>query len=69
MKKRIEEQQKLLDSRLALVRKGSEEELNIKLQQADEKLKIDLISLKQEEEAAQRGAATAPCSDRQHWMN
>lgn len=59
MKKRIEEQQKLLDSRLALVRKGSEEELNIKLQQADEKLKIDLISLKQEEEAAQRGAATA----------
>ncbi|GJG35821.1 phage tail tape measure protein [Prevotella lacticifex] len=59
LKKRIEEQQKLLDSRLALVRKGSEEELNIKLQQADEKLKIDLISLKQEEEAAQRGAATA----------
>lgn len=59
LKKRIEEQQKLLDSRLALVRKGSEEELNIKLQQADEKQKIDLISLKQEEEAAQRGAATA----------
>lgn len=59
LKKRIEEQQKLLDSRLALVRKGSEEELNIKLQQADEKLKIDLISLKQEEEAAQKGAATA----------
>ena len=59
LKKRIQEQQSLLDSRLALVRKGSEEELNIKLQQADEKLKIDLISLKQEEEAAQRGAATA----------
>lgn len=59
LKKRIQEQQRLLDSRLALVRKGSEEELNIKLQQADEKLKIDLISLKQEEEAAQRGAATA----------
>lgn len=59
LKKRIQEQQRLLDSRLALVRKGSEEELNIKLQQADEKLKIDLLSLKQEEEAAQRGAATA----------
>lgn len=59
MKKRIQDQQKLLDSRLALVRKGSEEELNIKLQQGQEKLKLDLLALKQEEEAAQKGAATA----------
>lgn len=59
MKSRIQNEQKLLDSRLALVRKGSEEELKLKLQQADEKLKLDLISLKQEEEAAQKGAATA----------
>ena len=59
MKKRIQDQQKLIESRLALVRKGSDEELAIKLQQGQEKLKLDLISLKQEEEAAQKGAATA----------
>lgn len=58
MKKRIQDQQKLIESRLALVRKGSDEELAIKLQQGQEKLKLDLISLKQEEEAAQKGAAT-----------
>lgn len=58
MKKRIQDQQKLIGSRLALVRKGSDEELAIKLQQGQEKLKLDLISLKQEEEAAQKGAAT-----------
>lgn len=59
MKKRIQDQQKLIESRLALVRKGSDEELAIKIQQGQEKLKLDLISLKQEEEAAQKGAATA----------
>lgn len=59
LKKRIQEQQKLLDSRLALVRKGSEEELKIKLQQSEEKLKLDLLELQHEEEAAQKGAATA----------
>lgn len=59
LKKRIQEQQKLLDSRLSLVRKGSNEELKIKLQQGEEKLKLDLLELKNEEEAAQKGAATA----------
>lgn len=59
MKKRIQDKQKLIESRLALVRKGSEEELAIKLQLGQEKLKLDLLSLKQEEEAAQKGAATA----------
>lgn len=59
MKKRIQEQQKLLDSRLAIVRKGSEDELKIKLQQNEEKLKLDMLELQREEEAAQKGAATA----------
>lgn len=59
IKNRIQEQQKLLDSRLALVRKGSEEELKIKLQQNEEKLKLDMLELQREEEAAQKGAATA----------
>lgn len=59
IKKRIQGQQKLIDYRLALVRKGSNEELKLKIQQGEEKLKLDLLELKNEEEAAQKGAATA----------
>lgn len=59
MKKRFQDEQKLIDSRLAIVRKGSDDELRLKQQQLANKLELDLIALKQEEEAAQKGAATA----------
>lgn len=59
MKKRIQDEQKLIESRLAIVRKGSDDELSLKQQQLAKKLELDLIALKQEEEAAQKGAATA----------
>ena len=59
MKKRIQDDQKLIESRLAIVRKGSDDELSLKQQQLAKKLELDLIALKQEEESAQKGAATA----------
>lgn len=59
LKTQIQNQQKLIDSRLSVVRKGSEEELNLKIQQGQKQLDLDLVALKQEEEAAQKGAATS----------
>lgn len=59
IKKQIENQQKLIESRLSIVRKGSEEELNLKIQQNSKKTDLDILALKQEEDAAQKGAATA----------
>lgn len=59
IKKQIENQQKLIESRLSIVKKGSQEELNLKLQQNSKKTDLDILALKQEEEAAQKGATTA----------
>lgn len=55
----IENQQKLIESKLSVIRKGSQEELNLKLEQNRNKTNLDILALKQEEEAAQKGAATA----------
>jgi TP901 family phage tail tape measure protein len=59
LKIQIQNQQKLIDSRLSIVRKGAEGELNLKIQQGQKQLDLDLVALKQEEEAAQKGAATS----------
>lgn len=59
IKRKISEQQKLIESRLSVVKKGSEEELNLKLEQNRKKADLDILALKQEEDAAQKGAATA----------
>ena len=59
IKTSIENQQKLLESKLSIVRKNSQEELNLKLEQNRNKANLDILALKQEEEAAQKGAATA----------
>lgn len=58
IKKRIQDDQKLIESRLSIISKGSEDELKLKQQQLIKKRELDLIALKQEEEAAQKGAAT-----------
>ena len=58
-KKSIEEQQKLIESRLSVVKKGSLDEMNLKLEQNSKKADLDVLALKQEEDAAQKGAATA----------
>lgn len=59
IKRKISEQQKQIESRLSIVKKGSEEELNLKLEQNRKKTDLDILALKQEEDAAQKGAATA----------
>lgn len=59
IKRKIGEQQKQIESRLSIVKKGSEEELNLKLEQNRKKADLDILALKQEEDAAQKGAATA----------
>ena len=59
IKRKIGEQQKQIESRLSVVKKGSEEELNLKLEQNRKKADLDILALKQEEDAAQKGAATA----------
>lgn len=59
IKRKISEQQKQIESRLSVVKKGSEEELNLKLEQTRKKADLDILALKQEEDAAQKGAATA----------
>lgn len=59
IKRKIEEQQKLIESRLSIVKKGSADELNLKLEQNRKKTDLDILALKQEEDAAQKGAATA----------
>lgn len=59
IKTSIENQQKLLESKLSIVRKNSQDELNLKLEQNRNKANLDILALKQEEEAAQKGAATA----------
>ena len=59
IKRKISEQQKQIESRLSIVKKGSEEELNLKLEQNRKKADLDILALKQEEDAAQKGAATA----------
>ena len=59
IKRQISEQQKQIESRLSIVKKGSEEELNLKLEQNRKKADLDILALKQEEDAAQKGAATA----------
>jgi TP901 family phage tail tape measure protein len=59
IKRKISEQQKQIESRLSIVKKGSEEELNLKLEQNHKKADLDILALKQEEDAAQKGAATA----------
>ena len=59
IKRSIEDQQKLIESRLSVAKKGSEEELNLKLQQNSKKADLDILALKEEEDAAQKGAATA----------
>ena len=58
-RKTIEDQQRLIESKLSVIRKGSQEELNLKLEQNRNKANLDVLALKQEEEAAQKGAATA----------
>lgn len=59
IKRKISEQQKQIESRLSVVNKGSEEELNLKLEQNRKKADLDILALKQEEDVAQKGAATA----------
>ena len=59
IKRKIGEQQKQIESRLSVAKKGSEEELNLKLEQNRKKADLDILALKQEEDAAQKGAATA----------
>lgn len=59
IKRKISEQQKQIESRLSVVKKGSEEELNLKLEQNRKKADLDILALKQEEDVAQKGAATA----------
>lgn len=59
IKRKISEQQKQIESRLSIVKKGSEEELNLKLEQNRKKADLDILAIKQEEDAAQKGAATA----------
>ena len=59
LKTSIENQQKLLESKLSIVRKNSQEELKLKLEQNRNKANLDILALKHEEEAAQKGAATA----------
>lgn len=59
IKRKINEQQKQIESRLSVVKKGSEEELHLKLEQNRKKADLDILALKQEEDAAQKGAATA----------
>lgn len=59
IKSRIEEEQKLITSRLSVVKKGSDEEYKLKVEQNKQKTNLDILALKQEEEAAQKGAATA----------
>lgn len=59
IKSSIENQQKLIESRLSVAKKGSMEELNLKIEQNSKKYNLDVLALKQEEEAAQKGAATA----------
>lgn len=59
IKKSIASQQKVIESRLSVVKKGSDEELNLKLEQNRKKTDLDILALKEEEDAAQKGAATA----------
>lgn len=59
IKRSIASQQKVIESRLSVVKKGSEEELNLKLEQNRKKTDLDILALKEEEDAAQKGAATA----------
>ncbi len=59
IKRSIENQQKLIESRLSIAKKGSTDELNLKLEQNRKKTDLDILALKQEEDAAQKGAATA----------
>jgi TP901 family phage tail tape measure protein len=58
-KRKISEQQKQIESRLSVAKKGSGEELNLKLEQNRKNADLDILALKQEEDAAQKGAATA----------
>lgn len=50
LKREIQDRQKLIESRLSVARKGSEEELNLKRKQNQEKANLDVLSLKEEEE-------------------
>ena len=52
LKRDIQNQQKLIDSRLAIAKKGSEYEMKLKQQKNDEQLKLDEIALKNEQEIA-----------------
>ena len=50
LKREIQDRQKLIESRLSIARKGSEEELNLKRRQNQEKANLDVLALKEEEE-------------------
>lgn len=50
LKREIQDRQKLIESRLSVARKGSEEELNLKRRQNQEKANLDVLALKEEEE-------------------
>lgn len=58
-KKLIGQEQKLLESRLSVVRKNSDEEYKIKLEQSKKKIALDLITLTEEEKIAKDGAMDA----------
>lgn len=59
IKRQIEDQQKLINSRLSVVRQGSEDELNLKIEQSKKQLYLDLLELGQQEDAAKEGAETS----------
>lgn len=52
LKRDIENKQKLIDSRLAIAKKGSENEMRLKQQKNDEQLKLDEMALKEEQDVA-----------------
>lgn len=52
LKRDIENKQKLIDSRLAIAKKGSESEMRLKQQKNDEQLKLDEMALKEEQDTA-----------------
>ena len=50
LERQIQEQQKLTESRLSIVRKGSWQELELKKEQNNEKLRLDQLALQREKE-------------------
>lgn len=50
LERQVQDQQKLIQSRLSVVMKGSHAEMELKKQQNDQKAQLDLIALRREEE-------------------